>query len=126
MSQPNVIFIMTDQQRFDTIASLGNEQIFPAFDETQRVGLLYRDLLGAGLAGMWSVDALIAAIGNRRPHFIAGSRLLADRAYRVEQLRAWLTAAQISRNSSTRRRTLARVRSAQATRSPPSTYSITT
>ena len=27
---------------------LGNDQIFPAFDETERVGLLYRDLLGAG------------------------------------------------------------------------------
>ena len=65
---------------------LGNDQIFPAFDETERVGLLYRDLLGAGLAGMWSVDALIAEIGNRSPHFIAMSRLLADRDYRVNQL----------------------------------------
>ena len=72
---------------------LGNDQIFPAFDETQRVGLLYRDLLGAGLAGMWSVDALIAEIGNRRPHFIAMSRLLADRGYRVGMLREWLAAA---------------------------------
>jgi len=69
---------------------LGNDQIFPAFDETERVGLLYRDLLGAGLAGMWSVDALIAEIGSRRPHYVAMSRLLADRAYRVEQLRQWL------------------------------------
>ena len=50
---------------------LGNDQIFPSFDETERVGLLYRDLLGAGLAGMWSVDALIAEIGNRRPQLIA-------------------------------------------------------
>src|SRR5512144_1727915 len=72
---------------------LGNDQIFPAFDETERVGLLYRDLLGAGLAGMWSVDALIAEIGNRRPQFIAMSRLLADRAYRTDQLREWLAAA---------------------------------
>lgn len=69
---------------------LGNDQIFPAFDETARVGLLYRDLLGAGLAGMWSVDALIAEIGSRRPHTIAMSRLLADRTYRVDQLRGWL------------------------------------
>ena len=46
-----------------------------------------------GLAGMWSVDALIAEIGNRRPQFIAMSRLLADRAYRVDQLREWLVAA---------------------------------
>ncbi|WP_334356064.1 MULTISPECIES: hypothetical protein [unclassified Bradyrhizobium] len=72
---------------------LGNDQMFPAFDETERVGLLYRDLLGAGLAGMWSVDALIAEIGRRRPHLIAMSRLLADRAYRVDQLREWLAAA---------------------------------
>ena len=72
---------------------LGNDQIFPAFDETERVGLLYRDLLGAGLAGMWSVDALIAEIGNRRPQLIATSRLLTDRAYRVNQLREWLAAA---------------------------------
>lgn len=69
---------------------LGNDQIFPAFDETERVGLLYRDLLGASLAGMWSVDALIAEIGERRPQLIATSRLLADRAYRVDQLRVWL------------------------------------
>ena len=73
---------------------LGNDQIFPAFDETERVGLLYRDLLGAGLAGMWSVDALIAEICNRRPELIAASRLLTDRAYRVDQLREWLVSGQ--------------------------------
>ena len=71
---------------------LGNDRIFPAFDQTQRVGLLYRDLLGAGLAGMWSVDALIAEIGNRRPPFVGMSRLLADRDYRVDRLRQWLAA----------------------------------
>ena len=26
--QPNILFITTDQQRFDTIAALGNQQIF--------------------------------------------------------------------------------------------------
>ena len=51
---------------------LGNDQIFPAFDETERVGLLYRDLLGAGIAGMWSVDALIAEIAGRKPYFKIG------------------------------------------------------
>jgi hypothetical protein len=69
---------------------LGNDVIFPAIDQTNRVGLLYRDLLGASLAGLWSVDALIAEIRVRRPHFIDMSRLLADRPYRVSQLRAWL------------------------------------
>ncbi len=74
---------------------LGNDQIFPAFDETERVGLLYRDLLGAGLAGMWSVDALIAEVGRRSPRLMAGSRLLADRAWRVDRLREWLAAGQV-------------------------------
>jgi len=71
---------------------LGNDQIFPAFDHTNRVGLLYRDLLGAALAGLWSVDALIGELAARRPGFIRMSRLLADRPYRVSQLRAWLAA----------------------------------
>jgi Animal haem peroxidase len=72
---------------------LGNDHVFPSFDATERVGLLYRDLLGATLAGMWSVDALIAEIAARRPDFIALSPLLGDRAFRVEQLRQWLAAA---------------------------------
>jgi hypothetical protein len=74
---------------------LGNDQIFPAIDETNRVGLLYRDLFGAAIAGMWSVDALIAEIASRRPHFINMSRLLADRAWRVSQLREWLASAPV-------------------------------
>jgi hypothetical protein len=69
---------------------LGNDQIFPAIDQTNRVGLLYRDLLGAALAGLWSVDALVAEIAVHRPHFISMSRLLADRPYRVNRLRTWL------------------------------------
>src|SRR5262245_25577181 len=72
---------------------LGNDHVFPSFDGTQRVGLLYRDLLGATLAGMWSVDALIAEIAARRPDFITMSRLLGDRACRVAQLREWLSSA---------------------------------
>ena len=74
---------------------LGNDQIFPAFDETNRVGLLYRDLFGAAIAGMWSVDALIAEIAVRRPHFINMSRLLADRTWRVSQIREWLASAPV-------------------------------
>jgi hypothetical protein len=69
---------------------LGNDQIFPAFDQTNRVGLLYRDLLGASLAGLWSVNALVAEIAARRPHLIGASRLLADRPFRTSQLREWL------------------------------------
>ncbi|WP_159008079.1 peroxidase family protein [Bradyrhizobium sp. S69] len=71
---------------------LGHDKIFPAVDQTNRVGLLYRDLLGSTLAGLWSVDAMIAEISRRRPQFIRLSRLLADRAYRVSQIREWLAA----------------------------------
>ncbi len=69
---------------------LGNDQIFPAFDQTNRVGLLYRDLVGATLAGLWSVNALAAEIAVRRPDFVGASRLLADRPYRVSRIREWL------------------------------------
>jgi hypothetical protein len=69
---------------------LGNDQIFPAVDQTNRVGLLYRDLLGASLAGLWSVNALVTEIAAKRPHFIGMSRLLADRPYRMSQIRDWL------------------------------------
>ena len=40
--KPNILFIMTDQQRFDTIASLGNEHIFtPNLDRLVRRGLAF-------------------------------------------------------------------------------------
>jgi hypothetical protein len=69
---------------------LGNDQMFPAVDQTNRVGLLYRDLLGASIAGLWSVNALVSEIAARRPHLIGNSRLLADRSYRIDQIREWL------------------------------------
>jgi len=69
---------------------LGHDRIFPAVDRTNRVGLLYRDLLGSALAGLWSVDALIDEISLRRPHLTGMSRLLADRRFRVDQIREWL------------------------------------
>jgi hypothetical protein len=69
---------------------LGNDQIFPAVDQTNRVGLLYRDLFGASIAGLWSVNALVSEIAARRPHLIGSSRLLADRSYRINQIREFL------------------------------------
>src|SRR5699024_346431 len=39
-SQPNVLFVMTDQQRFDTIAALGNSSIrTPNMDRLVRRGV---------------------------------------------------------------------------------------
>lgn len=42
MSKPNVLFVMTDQQRFDTIAALGNSHIYtPNLDRLVRRGLSF-------------------------------------------------------------------------------------
>jgi arylsulfatase len=42
MSSPNVLFVMTDQQRFDTIAALGNRHIYtPNLDRLARRGLAF-------------------------------------------------------------------------------------
>ena len=42
MTQPNVLFVMTDQQRFDTIAALGNEHIYtPNLDRLVRRGVSF-------------------------------------------------------------------------------------
>ena len=42
MKHPNVLYIMTDQQRFDTIAALGNSDIYtPNFDRLVRRGLSF-------------------------------------------------------------------------------------
>ena len=40
MTQPDILFIMTDQQRFDTIAALGNSHIYtPNLDRLVRRGI---------------------------------------------------------------------------------------
>ncbi|MCK6471035.1 MAG: sulfatase-like hydrolase/transferase [Planctomycetes bacterium] len=42
MSKPNVLFVMTDQQRFDTIAALGNAHIYtPNMDRLVRRGVTF-------------------------------------------------------------------------------------
>ena len=42
MAKPNILYIMTDQQRFDTIAALGNEHIYtPNFDRLVRRGVTF-------------------------------------------------------------------------------------
>src|ERR1700721_79918 len=41
-TQPNVLFIMTDQQRFDTIAALGNSEIYtPNLDRLVHRGVSF-------------------------------------------------------------------------------------
>jgi hypothetical protein len=64
--------------------------MFPVFDDGEQPGLAYRDLMSAAFVRMWSVNGLIEEIRSRRPALIRNCRLLADRWYRVERLRAWL------------------------------------
>jgi hypothetical protein len=71
--------------------ALGSARIFPAIDETDRVGLAYRDLISSSLAGLWSVDHLIEELRARRPDLIGQSQLLANREWRVRRLAAWLS-----------------------------------
>src|SRR5206468_3931570 len=41
-SRPDILFVMTDQQRFDTIAALGNSQIYtPNMDRLVRRGISF-------------------------------------------------------------------------------------
>jgi len=42
MSRPDILFIMTDQQRFDTIAALGNSHVHtPNLDRLVRRGIAF-------------------------------------------------------------------------------------
>ncbi len=64
--------------------ALGSDKIFPAIDETNRVGLAYRDLMSSALAGLWSVDHLIEELRAPAPELINGlSQLAANREWRV-------------------------------------------
>jgi arylsulfatase len=42
MDRPNILFVMTDQQRYDTIAALGNPLIWtPNYDRLVRRGVSF-------------------------------------------------------------------------------------
>jgi hypothetical protein len=69
---------------------LEDDRLFASFDDTQQQGLEYRDLMSAAFVRMWSVNSLIEEIRSRQPSLIRNCRLLDDRWYRVERLRAWL------------------------------------
>ena len=81
---------------------LGSERAFPHFDETQELGLAYRDLVSAAAAGLWSVDALVAEIARLRSRQGAASMLdtplLADAGSRRAAIAEWLGASAAESN----------------------------
>lgn len=71
-------------------SGLNSAQIFPAIDDSNRVGLAYRDLMSSSLAGLWSLGPLIEEVRARRPEWIRASPLLDSRALRERQIAEWL------------------------------------
>jgi len=73
-----------------------SDDTFPAFDETGRIGLAYRDMLSAAFAGLWSVPALVERLRDmpRLGQFFQES-WLADREKREAALGAWLNEAML-------------------------------
>lgn len=76
---------------------LNSERMFPHVDETQELGLAYRDLVSAASAGLWSVDALLAEIARLTPDAADAewltTPLLADAGRRRAAISEWLGAA---------------------------------
>jgi Animal haem peroxidase len=65
-------------------------EVFGPIDETQSVGLAYRDLLSSAFIPQWSVPALAAEIFAERAELAELSPLLADRTQRERQIGDWL------------------------------------
>ena len=66
-------------------------QVFESIDETDTVGLAYRDLISAAGLGAWSVPALVAQLSALRPEFVRLSPLLSSRSHREAVIAEWLT-----------------------------------
>ena len=64
--------------------------VFDTIDETNCVGLIYRDILNSALAPGWSLPALVSELQHRAPQLVRSSRLLMDVEFRHQLLRSWL------------------------------------
>ena len=65
-------------------------EVFGPIDETESVGLAYRDLLSSAFIPQWSVPALAAEIRAQRPALAELSPLLWDDRERERQIGDWL------------------------------------
>ncbi len=73
-------------------SGLSSEEIFPHVDETQELGLAYRDLISAAASGLWSVGSLIDAIRLAAADALDGAPLLTDADARHDAVAQWLAA----------------------------------
>ena len=65
-------------------------EIFGPIDETESVGLAYRDLLSSAFIPQWSVPALAAELRVQRPSLAELSPLVLDDRERAREIRDWL------------------------------------
>ena len=76
--------------RPEPVGGLFSGEIFGPIDETESVGLAYRDLLSSAFIPQWSVPALAAEICAERPELAGLSPLLSGRTERERQIGDWL------------------------------------
>ncbi len=69
---------------------LTSETLFPHVDETQELGLPYRDLVSGAAVAMWSVAGLIDELRRRAPGLVDAAPL-ADAEPRAEAIKSWLS-----------------------------------
>ncbi len=74
--------------------------VFGIVDESNQVGLVYRDLLGAGVAGLHTVDALCAHLAAQRGDLAQGKALF-EPAGRKAALLDWLRKAEVPEEHAT-------------------------
>ncbi len=65
-------------------------EVFGPIDETESVGLAYRDLLSSAFIPQWSVPALAAQVRSQQPALAELSPLLRDDRERERQIGDWL------------------------------------
>ena len=69
---------------------LTSEALFPHVDETQELGLPYRDLVSGAAVALWSVAGLMEEIRQRAPGLVDAAPL-ADAAARAQAITSWLS-----------------------------------
>ncbi len=78
LSVPNVLFVMTDQQRFDTIAALGNKHIYtPNLDRLVRRGITFTNAYSHARSACRPATPSAPAASRPPPAFSATSLIAA-------------------------------------------------
>ncbi|WP_417519780.1 peroxidase family protein [Minwuia sp.] len=72
------------------VAALHDQNLFPAGDDAEPVGLAYRDLLRAATSGVLKIEALARMVCDRSPELASTSPWISDVDVRRKALRTWI------------------------------------